>query len=662
MATNPFAALGGGLPELSPDLFGGGAAGQAPALYTPPVPVEQRIEAPTITKLKPGSELHGQTLRKLKAMLQFSRDEMKKHYGRWNFGEQRIQAYIGCNDYERLNGYLGDRTGLPPEPIQVVVPYSYATLHAAATFIASVLLSRKPLFPLQAARGTAVDKGRRMELALQSNIDASRGMEQLWQLIWDSLIYGFGVTRNSWETRYGPAIRWSGGQRQQTTELLYAGNIIDCIDPYAFYPDPRVPIYQCNRKGDFNFIQVPISNIVLKDMEKAGQFYHVEEAIRRSPSTAREDAQTESRRRMKIGMAGEDLITPRDVVGFSKVYDGTVRLVPKDWGLGPETESQLWKFAFLENQIVQAEPLGMVHGQHPFTASEPASFGHDFMSVSMADMIGPFQDILSWLVSSRMENVRVAVNNQFVADPARVEINDIRSSIIGRVIRLKQAAIGTPINQVIQQLVTQDVTGGHLADIQTMRILADTITGVNDNMRGIQTAGGRRSATEARISMQAGASRLQQMAIRISSQGLAPMVEQMIYNIQQFMPPELWIETTGDDGSMMGEQMSPDMLVGSFNYQISDGSLPFDKMALVEVWKEILFGIAQDPELRQQYDLGRIFNYTAELGGARNINGFKRQQPAVQMGAQADPASNPNMQPFALAQPGAPLNIGQALP
>src|SRR5205085_12475898 len=151
------------------------------------------------------------------------------------------------------------------------------------------------------------------------------------------------------------------------------------------------------------------------------------------------------------------------------------------------------------------------------------SFGYDFMSISMHDMIGPFQDILSWLVSSRMENVRTAINNQFVADPARVEVNDIRNSPIGRIIRLKQTAIGLSVREAIMQLQVQDVTQGHIGDIQVMRILADTITGVNDNMRGIQTAGGRRSATEARMAMQNGASRLSQLAVRISGQAFQPL-------------------------------------------------------------------------------------------------------------------------------------------
>jgi hypothetical protein len=281
----------------------------------------------------------------------------------------------------------------------------------------------------------------------------------------------------------------------------------------------------------------------------------------------------------------------------------------------------------------------------------------------MHDMIGPFQDIMSWLVSSRMENVRTAINNTFAADPARVDINDIRQGPIGRIIRLKQTAMGLPIRDAIMQLAVQDVTTGHLNDIQVMRILADTITGVNDNMRGIQTAGGRRSATEARMAMQNGASRLSQMAVRVSGQAFQPLSQQMIMNIQQFMPDQMWVETTGDDGVPNSRQITPEMIVGQFNYQTSDGTLPYDNQALLETWKEIMFGVAQDPELRQNYSIPEIFQHVAKLGGAKNIDAFKRQQPPMMptaggnpflTGAQQDPSAGGNV-PLALASPGGPM-------
>jgi hypothetical protein len=412
------------------------------------------------------------------------------------------------------------------------------------------------------------------------------------------------------------------------------------------------------------FCEESISENILRDLEKEKMLKWVEEAISKDKTDRRNGFQTQNRRRLKIGVSGESLTTPANVVGFHTLREGTVRLNPKDWKLGDTDRSELWKFTWTKHQIIQAEPLGMIHSMHPMVATEPASFGHDFMSISMHDMIGPFQDILSWLVSSRMENVRTSINNQFIADPSRIEVNDIRDSPIGRIIRLKQTAMGLPIKEAIQQLMVQDVTMGHISDIQTMRILADTITGVNDNMRGIQTAGGRRSATEARMAMQNGANRLSQMAIRVSGQAFQPLCQQMIMNIQQFMPDKMWVETTGDDGTPKSTEITPDMIVGQFNYQVSDGTLPYDKTALVEIWKDILFGVAKDPELRQDYSLPEIFRYVAELGGAKNIDSFKRQQLPSQptagqnpfiTSAEANPGAQPGRVPLASAQPGAPL-------
>lgn len=630
-------------------------------------PPEERV----ISKLKPDSDLHRDTLDKLNAMFKFSKTEMEKQYYRWNFAEQQIQAWTSVKDYKRIMEPYCQPNGTrdlssPPEPVSVIVPYSYATLHAAATFIAQVLLGQKPTFPLLAVRGTETERARMMEIALQSNLDAARGQETLWQFAcWDPLIYGFGAAKCPWEERTGQTIKWIGGNRETATEITFAGNVPTSIDPYAFKPDPRVPIHECNLRGDFMFCEEDISETVLKDMAKDGSLMWVDEGIAKSKVNDRDRAAEQSRRRLKIGIAGESLTTPTNVTGFHTIREGTVRLVPKDWfpGVkGAESDrSELWKFTWFERQIIQAEPLGMIHAMHPMVATEPASFGHDFMSISMHDMIGPFQDILSWLVSSRMENVRTAINNQFVMDPSRVEVNDVRDSPIGRIIRLKQTAMGLPIKEAIQQLMVQDVTMGHISDIQTMRILADTITGVNDNMRGIQTAGGRRSATEARMAMQNGANRLSQMAIRVSGQSFQPLCQQMIMNIQQFMPDKMWIETTGDDGQPNSQQITPEMIVGQFNYQVSDGTLPYDKTALVEIWKDILFGVAKDPELRQDYSLPDIFRYVAELGGAKNIDSFKRQQMPTAGGnpfltsAEQNPGQVPGRVPLAPSMPASPM-------
>jgi hypothetical protein len=620
-----------------------------------PSPEQIDEEENVISKLRPGSDKELKVRERLNKMFDYSWNAMSNHHPRWLWQEQKVQAYIKQPDYKQLMEEMNNNNGAAPEPIQVIVPYTYSTIHAAATFIYAVLAGRRPIFPLLATRGTTTDKARYMELAVQSNLEAAKAYEAIWQYIWDCLNYGFGAVRIGWCEEHGSLINLQDGKRVVNQGLKYAGNKLLPIDPYQFFPDPRVPMHEVNSKGDFCFWTTSQSKMVLKDKEKAGHFKWIDEAAEKVKEAGldRSEMPAVSNRRARIGMNNQ-LLRPSgdDVVGFLPLREGTVRLVPKDWDLGDEDTSAIWKFTWVKGQIIQAQELNMVHDKHPVAVTEPTSFGHEFGSIALADFINPFQDSISWLLNSRMENVRTTINNQFIVDPFRVEMQDLRQPAPGKAIRLKQTAIGTPVDEAIKQLVTVDVTQGHVNDINLMRLLADTATGVNDNLRGVNQ-GGRRSATEARISMQAGASRLSQLAIRISSQGMMDICNQMIMNIQQFMPQEMWVEMTGDEGPQ-SQLLTPDMLVGTFNYQISDGSLPYDKTALLEVWKEIMFGIAQDPELRQSYSIDKVFEHVAELGGAKNISSFKKPPP---------PPQPQQAGPFAPGQPpeGA-MPAGPALP
>jgi hypothetical protein len=322
---------------------------------------------PVINRLSPDSVLHNAVRDKLNAMWEFGKKQMKQHYSRFNFAEQRVQAYTSMQDYQRLMESCQGVDAAPPEPISVIVPYSYATLHAAATYIHQVLVGQKPVFPLLATLGTQADRARYMETALQNNLDMSRGQETLWQLIWDPLIYGFGVVKNSWEVRQGQTIQWLMGQRSLVDTTTFAGNVIAAVDPYAFVPDPRVPIHQCNLRGDFMFAETRISSTTLKDMEKQNKLKWVSVGLEKTGRGQQQDSANENQRRIKIGVRSESLITPNNVTDFATVREGTVRLVPKDWGLGESDQSQLWKFSWFKMQIIQAEPLGMIHNMHPMT-------------------------------------------------------------------------------------------------------------------------------------------------------------------------------------------------------------------------------------------------------------------------------------------------------
>src|SRR5205085_10041393 len=137
MATSPsdiFGTLGGGSEGAAPpsQLPASNAPTQTnPLQYVRDMgqaPDEQKPEEErVINKLKPDSDLHRDTLDKLNAMYNFSTKEMEKSYSRWNYAEQRIQAWTSVQDYERImqpyNSPDSRMDLMPPEPISVIVPY-----------------------------------------------------------------------------------------------------------------------------------------------------------------------------------------------------------------------------------------------------------------------------------------------------------------------------------------------------------------------------------------------------------------------------------------------------------------------------------------------------------------------------------------------------------
>jgi hypothetical protein len=123
----------------------------------------------------------------------------------------------------------------------------------------------------------------------------------------------------------------------------------------------------------------------------------------------------------------------------------------------------------------------------------------------------------------------------------------------------------------------------------------------------------------------------------------------MVINQQQYMDTEFVQQVLGEDAMLLtqGQKLLPDMVAGDFQFPVSDGTLPIDRAALLDVWKQIFLGIAQSPQLSATFDIIKVFEYTAELGGARNIEDFKIQMtPDQQVLAQAQAG---NMVPAGMA-------------
>jgi hypothetical protein len=72
-------------------------------------------------------------------------------------------------------------------------------------------------------------------------------------------------------------------------------------------------------------------------------------------------------------------------------------------------------------------------------------------------------------------------------------------------------------------------------------------------------------------------------------------------------------------------KIDPESIQGFFDFVPVDGTLPVDRFAQANLWRELMAGMAQIPQVAMQYDLGAIFAYTAKLAGAKSVDQFKIQ-------------------------------------
>jgi len=606
--------------------------------------------AAPIDRLRPKSELHDNVLNRLMERVRLSRRHMTQFHDRWRASELQYQAYIRTETMDALKK-ASTKKGVPPELVTITIPYTYASVQTIITYLVHTFCGRSPMFQVGSHRDDMVRRAENMETVLQFNGDHERVVRKLWQYFHDGEVYGLQVLRTTWKVESRVRTIWrpsnvlpifgqgrSELQPVKETAVTFEGNDVRNVDPFKFFPDPRVPLEEVNFKGEFVFWQEYEGKHSLKKAEKDGLVKWVDDIPgRQSHLLANADSE---RGRLSGGgsTAWQDNTTKNP--GYD-ILQGTVEIVPSEWGLGDSDRYEKWMFSIAnEGQIIQAEPLDLDHNRHPVIVGEPYSSGYEFGSISVTDMLGPMQEMLSWMFNSHLFNVRSALNNTFLVNPQMIDMDDLKKPGPGRVIKTKPAAFGQDLKNAFMQVPVADVTTGHVQDMQIVQRFGDLISATNDNLRGVTNTGGRKSATEIRQSGEAGASRLAAHARLTSAQSMTPFAEMCTINIQQNMSEAVYLKLLGNNAQEGPIRIGPEDVSGDFYFPVHDGTLPLDRVALLEVWKEIFALIIQNPGLAQIFDAVGMFEYIAELGGAKNLSTFKVEARSNDAVAQAVQAGN----------------------
>lgn len=603
------------------------------------------------------STLHKRLVTMISERIKMARSAHTAQSVKWSEAEDQVVAYVSETDSDKLR--RSRRDSGEPSYTTLSIPYSYALVMAAHTYWTSVFFARTPVHQFAGRHGEGEMQVQALEAMLEYQV-TQRMLLPYYLWFYDAAKYGVGILGTYWEKEViqygdlapetGPDGKPTGSLVQTSNQVLgYEGNCAYNVSPFDFIHDPRVPIHQF-QKGEFCVIKRSVSWNDIVRMQAQKHYMNIDQLKGRHAAEGTQQASASSLVKPdgRVQSINVDFADTTDENGLTKhpsrveFYEFHVDLLQKEWGLGDSGYPEKWVFTITQDltTIVGVRPLGAIHGQFPFDVIEPEVEAYASYSRGIPETMEPIQRTMDWLLNSHFFNVRQAMNNQFIGDPSRIMMKDVlNSGKPGFFFRIKPEGYGQDVRTMLHQLQVQDVTKGHMADLEGMFGIGEKVLGINEQILGALAGAGRKTATEVRTSTGFGVNRLKTCAEYMSVMGFGPHATKMVQTSQQYFTMEKKLRIVGDSAMLAGPgfaMVTPDGIAGQYDFVHVDGTLPIDRIAQATLWKELMLNFRNLPQLMMQYDIGKIFAYTAQLAGLKNIRQFRIQiAPDAQLQQQA---------------------------
>jgi|7_EtaG_2_1085326.scaffolds.fasta_scaffold00087_23 hypothetical protein len=580
--------------------------------------------------------LHDNIIEACKRRKKLSKDKMETRYATWKKDEESFIAYMPERDVDAAR--RASRESGKPEYTTIELPYAYATLMSAVSYWSTVFLSRDPVFQYAGRHGEADDQVKALEAVMDYQRLMGKMMVPLYVWLLDAGKYGVGILGVDWKEESEVVSRYENVQetfmglpvegkfkRKKVVDRIrgYEGNNLYNVKPQKFFPDPRQTLAKF-QNGEFVIIETELSWNDVREREQAEEYFNIKQLEKERLSALRNQEGATKIEQPSEGQ--EDLLKMLDLKTF-QIDECYIELRPKDWGLGNTEFPEKWAFTIANEKIViGARPMGSYHNKFPFELIEYEIDGYALFNRSMMEVIRPLNNVISWLFNSHFYNVRKCLNDMFLVDPSKVVMKDMLDPAAGKLIRLKPSAYGTDLKSVAQQFQVTDVTQQHLRDVLVVIDFAQRVSGVSDNIMGVLDPRGRKTATEVRTAGGAGAGRQKTTTEYMSAMGFEPLGSQMAQNTQQYMSLERQFRIAGDQVRGQAHpfvEVNPEAIQGFFDFVPVDGTLPVDRFAQANLWRDLMREAMQSETLAGAYDWVDMFGWVAQLAGMKNINRFK---------------------------------------
>lgn len=581
---------------------------------------------------------------------------------------ERWETWEGIDDHWRM--YLA--TGRPatrsdktsdsraeelPNDYAVVIPATFAALLVRLSQEYTVFAARNPLVELAGVAPEDVGPDRAMEALLAYDLRQSNVNSVMWSLLQNAERYGMAPLADSWEEDWGPiidkpqldirrvppplrglALRIAGQQFQPSRRYGLRKQWVRwrTVDPYLYWPDPYVPVGN-PQAGDWCGDRTYLSRMWFAQREAEArtrggesQYFNLDHLKRLAESIySQNDERSRRWRQQQTRNLGSVEGDPRPMA----VDTFQLRLIPRELGLGPSPDPELWHVEIVEDEvIVRAHPAEPWHEQYGYSVGEVLPDPHAFCNPGWAEQIDGLQRMIDWLINSHLEYTMRRVNGGLVWVPELLEEGDIINPRPGGDIRVTELAARRilagrlDINSCYRQLEMPDATTDHLSLAGYLFDWGQRMVGASDPQMAMPLPS-KRTLGEVRTITAMGTQRVVMTCSFVDSSCIQPSVARAISLEQQFRDEEMYVRIEGELAEEYGAGqvlVNPRDIYGQYDYVPISGS-SLDPAAGAQSWLQLMQIIGKAPQLAQQFDWASGFKEFARLVGVRNVAKFFRQ-------------------------------------
>lgn len=608
-------------------------------------------------------------LPQLQKMLKSSASKMQEYWTSWETADRTYRAIRLPDEADKESA----RKGLPAKTI---IPLAYAQVQTATAFLFDAYANKMDLFEF--AGTGAEDQSVETALLKDLNYQAKKAnvLPKIYFNLLDGLKYGVGIAKTDWRTKtekrrvqkettlgkLGAVLGISLPIQRAFTEtvedlVVYEGNNVINVSPYAFYPDPSVPLARF-QEGDFvgHEEERTLQSVQLQE----GKTFFGTQFIK---TEYNEQWLKERPRRSGAGFtAGTIGSEGSKVHGLVVLTEIQFTLNPSEWkdkldlDFGTMQPDKWVAVVANDRRILSLQPLSYLHGDYTYSLWESSPDHNFFANEGLISSIFELQNMVSWFVNSHVASVSQTIRNRFIVDPTKIDVNDIENNRIA--IRTKPGHTGE-FNRSIEQLKIVDATANHLNDVASLMRFIQITTGVTENAQGIYSTG-RRSAAQTRDVNGGAALRLNTIGSLHSFNSFEPMAKQFLANTRQNRTELLYRQIVGEQLAakypFASVYMSdPSKVAADYDFKPYRSVNPNEKEQRIASITELVGILLSNPQAAAMLnkDPGKLIEHLAEMQGIDDLSRFNATQaPGINavIGTQGDAEA-------ALNSGGSPVDI-----